>query len=336
MNKLAVILPTYNSAHFLKESIEAILNQTFKEFDLFIIDDCSTDNTEQFVAGFEDNRIKYLKNPQNIGLAATLNKGLKLLVNKYEYIARMDADDWCFSNRFEKQISFLEANSNIALCGTQGHWLKNINSINSSSWTYPTDNLEIKYNLLFAACFGHSSVIFRTAFLRDIKLWYDESIATCEDWDLWTRIIKKGEVANLPDFLMKYRIVEGSNHRAQENRKKHLRERSKVIANYWGSFNISCDANFIYDVYYNTNKVTKEVFKKNVSKLISMFNKLHVCATRDLNKEALQALEYRFLRSILRNWLHSGISKSSLSIWFLILKKVEFSNKIKVIKSIIK
>ena len=336
MNKLAVILPTYNSVHFLNESIESILNQTFKEFDLYIIDDCSTDNTEQFIEGFDDNRIKYLKNSLNLGLAATLNKGLKLLVNKYEYIARMDADDWCFPNRFEVQVSFLEANSNIALCGTQGYWVKDFDKMNTSVWSYPTDNLEIKYNLLFTACFGHSSVIFRTTFLRDIKIWYNESIDTCEDWDFWTRIIKERKVANLPDFLMKYRIVEGSNHRAKENRKKHLRERSKVIANYWQSFNITCDAFFIYDTYCNTNKVTKEVLKKNISKLINMFNKLHVCASQELNGDALRILEYRFLRSILRTWINSGIPKCSLNIWCLILKNVKFSNNVKVIKSIIK
>ncbi len=337
MNKLAVILPTYNSVHFLKESIEAILNQSFKEFDLYIIDDCSTDNTEQFVVDIDDNRIKYLKNSQNLGLAATLNKGLKLLINKYEYIARMDADDWCYPSRFDKQISFLEANNNIALCGTQGYWLKNLNMMNnSSSWSYPTGNLEIKYNLLFSACFGHSSVIFRTSFLRENKIWYNENIDTCEDWDLWTRIIKQGKVANLPDFLMKYRIVENSNHRASENREKHLRERSKVIANYWQSFNITSDPNFIHDAYYNSASVSKEVLKRNISKLISMFNVLNVHAAKELANEELRVLEYRCLRSILRTWVNSGITKNSLSIWFLILKNIKFSNKIKIVKSIIK
>ncbi|TXE12033.1 glycosyltransferase family 2 protein [Seonamhaeicola algicola] len=336
MNKLAVILPTYNSAHFLKESIGAILNQSFKEFELFIIDDCSTDNTEQFVQNIDDNRVKYIKNSKNLGLAATLNKGLKLLVDKYEYIARMDADDWCYTNRFEKQISFLEAHNDIVLCGTQGYWLRDFNVMNSSSWSYPTDNLEIKYNLLFTACFGHSSVIFRTSFLKENKIWYNESIDTCEDWDLWTRIIKQGKVANLPDFLMKYRIVDNSNHRAQENREKHLRERSKVIASYWQSFNISSNADFIYNSYYSSKSISKKEFEKNILTLIKMFNVLNVHASKELSKDGQQILEYRCLRSILRAWVNSGITKSALGIWFLILKNVKFTSKLKIIKSIIK
>ncbi|TYA71420.1 glycosyltransferase family 2 protein [Seonamhaeicola marinus] len=337
MNRLAVILPTYNSVHFLGESISAILDQSFKEFELFVIDDCSTDSTEQFVKNIDDNRVKYIRNSKNLGLAATLNKGLKLLVNQYEYIARMDADDWCYSNRFEKQISFLDSNTNIALCGTQGYWLKDLNVMNNPSpWVYPTDSLEIKYNLLFSACFGHSSVVFRSSFLRENKMWYSESIDTCEDWDLWTRIIKLGEVVNLPDFLMKYRIVENSNHRAQENREKHLRERSKVIAKYWQSFNISINSNFIYDTYYNSASISKKKLKENILTLIKMFNVLNVHAAKELSKDELKILEYRCLRSILRTWVNSGITKSSLSVWLLVLNNVHFSDKIKILKSIIK
>jgi glycosyltransferase involved in cell wall biosynthesis len=336
MKKLAVLLPSFNSLDFLRESIEAVLNQSFKEFHLYVIDDCSTDNTEQFVKGLMDDRIKYLKNDKNLGLSATLNKGLSFLINKYEYIARMDADDWCFPYRFYKQLSFLDTNKHIVLCGTQGYWLTDFEKNNVSNWSYATDHIEIKYNLLFTACFGHSSVIFRSSFLREYQLWYNEDIATCEDWDFWTRIIKIGEVANLPNYLMKYRIVEGSNHRSVQTRDRHLKEKSKVISNYWKSFDIKCDSKFIYDTYFNTDVISKKILKDNALKLIEMFNKLHQKAVEDLNIKSLQKLEYRFLRSILRVWLNSGVSRLAIDVWILIILNVKFSNKIKVIRSILK
>lgn len=335
MNKLAVILPTYNAEHFLIEAIDAISNQSFKEFDLYIIDDCSTDNTEYVVKSIVDTRIKYIKNSKNLGIAATLNRALKLVLNKYEYIARMDADDWCFSDRFNKQISFLDANKSIVLCGTQGYWLTDFSKINSS-WRYPTDHLDIKYHLLFAACFGHSSVMFRSTFLKNFTPWYDEDIRTCEDWDFWTRIIKKGEVANLPYFLMKYRIFDGSNHRSEENKQIHLKERSKVIANHWKSFNIECDENFIFDVYFSKKKKSKVKLESEMLKLIDMSNRLYDCALDELNQDQINKLRYRLLRNLKRNWGMSNISKFSIDIWSLIIRHIRFSSVFYTFKTIMR
>ena len=151
MKKLAVLMPTYNCAAYLSESIDSILNQTFSHFDFYIYDDCSTDNSQEIIESYNDERIFYRKNDINLGISKTLNKGLNELLENYEFIARMDADDWAYPERLQKQIDFLEENKTQVLCGTQGFWLKNLSETFSSTWKYPIENDYIKLYLLFAA-----------------------------------------------------------------------------------------------------------------------------------------------------------------------------------------
>ena len=105
---VSVILPVYNAELYIRESIQSILDQSFFEYELIILNDASTDNSENIILEFQDERIVYIKNDRNLKLIETLNKGLKIAKGKY--IARIDADDICFSDRFQKQISFLNNN----------------------------------------------------------------------------------------------------------------------------------------------------------------------------------------------------------------------------------
>jgi len=276
MKKLAVLMPTYNAADYLNESIDSILKQTFVNFDLYVYDDCSTDNTAELISEYKDSRLFYRKNKENCGIAKTLNKGLEDLLPQYEYIARMDADDWAYPERFQKQLKFLVKNQDIVLCGTQGYWLKDINQNPVSGWEYPINNEYIKCYLLFTASFGHSSVIFRSDCIIKYNLRYDETITTCEDWDLWIRIAKFGVVANLPEYLMKYRILENSNHRSLTKIKKHLEERSIIISNYWVNFDIRIMPEKVYEYYYGDKIIAKSDFIKKIKILINAFNHLYL------------------------------------------------------------
>ncbi|GAB5564471.1 MAG: glycosyltransferase family 2 protein [Winogradskyella sp.] len=336
MKTLAVILPTYNAAHFLEDAIASLLNQTYNSFDIYIIDDCSTDHTKEVVNSFEDSRVNYVKNKKNLGLASTLNLGLELLVKQYKYIARMDADDWAYPDRFQKQIAYLEKNQNIAVCGTQGNWVKSFEEESSTLWKYPFNHEELKYHLLFTACFGHSSVVFRSSFLIENNIKYNEYIKTCEDWDLWTRIIRLGNMANLPDYLMKYRIVQTSNHRSEENQRMHLKERSEVISNHWKSFGIECEREFIYDAYFDVTNQSKEEVKIRLLKLIDMSNRLCKRATNDLNLVQKKRLTYRLLRIIKRTWQQAEVPLLAIDIWFFILRDIKFTSMFNTLKTILK
>lgn len=333
MKKLAVLMPTYNCAKYLQESIDSILNQTYPDFDLYIYDDCSTDDTPQLVASYTDERIFYIKNSKNLGIAKTLNLGLEKLLSNYEYIARMDADDWAFPERFQKQMDFLEQNKSIALCGTQGFWLSNLSETPASEWHYPTGNNYLKLYLLFGASFGHSSVILRSDCFILNGFRYNEDIKTCEDWDLWIRVSKTTKVHNLSDFLMKYRIVPTSNHRSAENKNIHLRERAIIISNYWKTFGIDLTPDQVFEYYYESNPAMIRNFDSKLIKLIACFNQLVLNHTNDLNKEDKKKLSYLLSRRIADFKKRSNVSNYNFNTWFVLLSQVKFNTLLKLIKS---
>jgi glycosyltransferase involved in cell wall biosynthesis len=335
MKKLAVLLPTYNAAPYLNESIDSILNQTFSDFDLYVYDDCSTDTTESVVLKYTDSRVFYRKNVTNLGIARTLNLGLEALLPHYKYIARMDADDWSYPERFKKQLEYLEQNKEVVLCGTQGYWLKNINQNPISGWGYPKRHEYIRLYLLFGATFHHQTIIFRSQFIVENNLKYDENITTCEDWDLWTRIVIKGKIVNLPDFLIKCRILPFSNHHSPLNQGKHLQERSKIISNYWSSFNIELSPQQIFDFYYNENVVSKKQFIRDCKILIRAFNQLYIDTIDSLNPDDKRIFAYLLVRKIVRYWSHSKVSRIDPLVWWTIIKEVNFISKVKLTKSLI-
>ncbi len=336
MKKLAVLMPTYNCAKYINEAIDSILNQSFALFDLYIYDDCSNDETAVIISKHTDNRIFYIKNEQNLGIAKTLNSGLEKLLPNYEYIARMDADDWSFPDRFEKQIKFMEQNQHVAICGTQGYWLKDFSKLSNKNWLYPTANNYLQIYLLFAASFGHSSIILRTSIFLKERFFYNQNSKTCEDWDLWSRITKKYQVANLPDFLMKYRVLDNSNHRAASNQLLHFQERCVVISNLFKFHDIDVDKNDVFDFFYNQSVIAEKQFYALLLFWIKSFNKLYQDNQEKLTFFEKKDLSYLMARKISTFWKRSGKSKYNLRIWLLIFKNIKFINYYKLFKSQIK
>ena len=336
MKKLAVLMPTYNAEHFLKISIDSVLNQTYADFDLYIYDDCSVDNTEELITNYKDSRVFYRKNNINLGIAKTLNAGLEELLPKYKYIARMDADDWCYPERFEKQVEFLDKNTKVNLLGTQGFWQKDITQNNSNRWKYPLTHAFLKYQLLFSASFGHSSIMLRCDSFLHEKFKYDEKINTCEDWDLWIRVSKVLQIANLDDFLMKYRIDPNSNHRSSQNRKIHLEERSKIISEYWNSFKISISNHQVYEFYYDSIKYSDIEFSSILKFWIDVFNLIYEKSNDELSSLEQKQFSYLLSRRILDFWKRSGKSRWDLRLWYQIIIGLKVASKVKLIKSMIR
>ena len=335
MKKLAVLLPTYNASLYIKSSIDSLLNQTFYDFDIYVYDDCSSDNSEEIIHSFKNDRIFYRKNISNIGIAKTLNKGLEELLFQYEYIARMDADDWCYPNRFEKQLEHLENNPSTVLCGTQGYWLKDMELNPRKGWTYPTDSFYIQYYLLFGATFGHSSIVLRSQSFINFNLKYDETVKTCEDWELWVRVAKVGKMINLPDFLMKYRVLENSNHRSPDKIELHLLERSRIISNYWMYLGCNITEQEIFIIYFGNEESSIELFFNNMTKLILAFNTIYSKVNKSLSIKDKKDFSYLLARRILSYWKRCGVKRYNPMVWFLILKQVKFMGKLKLIKSIL-
>lgn len=197
--KVTVLMPVYNVALFIHEAIESILNQTMSDFELLIINDGSSDTTRDEVFKFNDSRIRFVENKQNIGLANTLNRGLELA--KGEYIARMDGDDISMPDRIEKQLAVLEKNQDIDICGAGYHFFgtKNYDVI------YPQRHDEIKVGLLFGCCM--IIPMFRKKSLLDKGLRYNQNFFPAEDYRFWVEcMLSDLRMFNIPEILFLYRM----------------------------------------------------------------------------------------------------------------------------------
>ncbi len=204
---ISVIMPAYNAEQFVEEAINSILCQTYRNWELIVINDQSTDRTCEIVQAYasRDDRITMVMGAGR-GVAAALNLGIEAA--KGDYIARMDADDISLPERFEKQARFLDEHPNIEVCATQFQRLYKYNSVPVDNSVVLLENQEIQTNLLFACVIAHPTVMFRRS-VFDCGWRYDEQVMA-EDYDLWTRMIPKIRFACLPDVLFQYRVSEES------------------------------------------------------------------------------------------------------------------------------
>ena len=205
---ISVLMPAYNAEKYIGIAIESILSQAFKDFELIIIDDCSKDSSYLIAEKYfkEDDRIVLLKNCENLKLSLTLNRGIKIARGKY--IARMDADDFSYSDRLEKQYNFLEMNPGVGIVG--GTMEVCDSKLNFKAYRrYNLDDENIRKNIFKYSPFSHPLVMIRKEIFDEIGL-YDTATNPAEDYDLWLRIGKCCKFANLEDVLLKYRIVEKS------------------------------------------------------------------------------------------------------------------------------
>lgn len=209
--KVTILMPVYNGEKYLKPAIDSILSQTYSDFEFIIINDGSTDETAKIILEYNDNRIIFINNQENIGYTPILNQGIKIA--KGEYIARMDSDDISLPDRLKKQIEFLDKNQNIGICGT---WYKTFGyEENEIKWSL-THN-EIKINLLFQNVLGHPTVMFRKNLFKEYNLEYNTSYMPAEDYELWSRATEYFEFANIPEFLFLYRTHESNISQTKKN-----------------------------------------------------------------------------------------------------------------------
>jgi glycosyltransferase involved in cell wall biosynthesis len=199
---VSVILPVYNAGEYLKEAVFSILNQTFTDFELILINDGSTDGCLNFLEEIVDTRIKRYDNPSNLGLIATLNRGIEL--SNGEFIARMDADDIAFPDRFSEQINVLK---NCPEIGVVGCWIQRF-GFKDDIFELPVNDAEIKTSLFFFCPLSHPAVILRKCLLIDNNIRYDERFLDAEDYQLWFQLVKVAKFYNIPKVLLKYRIHE--------------------------------------------------------------------------------------------------------------------------------
>jgi len=264
---VSVILPAYNCEKFIGKAIESVLQQTFTDFELIIINDGSTDNTEPVVHTFNDQRIVYLKNSSNHGLIYSLNKAITHVNGKY--IARMDSDDICLPGRLAKQKTFLDQNGNITVVASTIEFI-NEQEEKTGSWKLDRQTItpaQIKRAILQQNCIAHPTVMMRTEIIKKLK--YKEYQKNIEDYDLWLRLLNRGyKIAKLDEPLLLYRVHDTSItsiHLKNSNPFfKHLVMKIKFLSRFdhISAFSFNVFASAILDLIKGIIKAIKNIFEK--------------------------------------------------------------------------
>lgn len=203
--RVSVLMPTYNSACYLPEAIQSILAQTYIDFELVIVDDCSTDETPQILSYFaqNDDRICTVRNSENLGRGGARNRALEAR-QCCEYIAIMDSDDISLPDRLEKQVSFLEAHPDTVAVGTQVLNIDEQGNPTSEQTCLPHTHGSLAWTMTYSVPFCNPSVMMRTDAVRVLG-GYQES-SPVEDAEFWTRLVHTGRFANLDEILLHYRM----------------------------------------------------------------------------------------------------------------------------------
>ena len=197
--KVSVVMPFYNAAPFLKEAIDSMLAQTFTDFELILINDGSTDTSDDIVRSYEDSRMVYLVLEKNQGLVNALNRGLDTAAG--EYIARMDADDISLPARLEKQVRFLDQNPEVGVCGTAYRYFGDQDRTESP----PQNHQEAFTYLAKNSSIGHPTALIRKSVLDRHGIRYEKEYLYAEDYAFWIKIGQHARLVSLPEPLLHYR-----------------------------------------------------------------------------------------------------------------------------------
>lgn len=221
---VSIIMPVYNGALYIRESIESILSQTYSNFEFIIINDGSSDNTLEIIHSYADSRI-ILIDQKNTGTSQAMNVGIRIA--KGQYVARMDHDDIAMPERIAMQVQFLMKNPNYGVVGSSAYKIDACGNI-TGSIICPTTDEEIKVKLLRNTPFVHSSVMFSVKVFSDVGLYSNDfSRQPPEDFELFSRIQKKYKLANLSNILLLYRELSTG---LSNVLKPHIRERVILIS----------------------------------------------------------------------------------------------------------
>lgn len=202
--KVSVLTPIYRTDEgFLRAAIESVLGQTFRDFELLLLDDCPEDDREKVVRSYDDPRIVYVRNERNLGIAESRNRLMDMA--KGEYLAVFDHDDVCRPDRLEKQVAWLDAHPE---CGVVGGWTRL--TTNKATNTYPEGDREIKYGLMSSPTLWHPASMIRASVLKDHGIRYEAEYSPVEDYMLWMRLLPHTVFHNLQEVVIDYRWHDGN------------------------------------------------------------------------------------------------------------------------------
>lgn len=197
---ISVIISIRNAEDYVRQCIDSILQQSFKDFELLLFDDRSTDSTLEILQSYDDPRIQLEANKTVENFVELLNKGLDKAKGKY--IANMDGDDYCDLTRFQKQVDFMESHPSVGVLGSRAEYV----GAKTGLITPALDDIRIKAEMLLASQIIHGATMIRREVLETHKIRYNPEFKASQDYSLWVDLIEHTEFRNLEDPLLKYRI----------------------------------------------------------------------------------------------------------------------------------
>jgi len=218
--RISVIIPTYNRGEVLDRAIKSVLSQTYKNFEIIVVDDGSTDSTSRVLKKF-GNKIRYFSKLHG-GVSSSRNFGLEK--SEGSWVAFLDSDDYWLPEKLERQINFLKDHPDIAIVQTDEKWIRNGKLANPmkkhqkySGWIFPK---------CFPLCIvSPSAVMIHQRIFNDVGV-FDENLPVCEDYDLWLRTACKYQIALIPEKL----IVKTGGHSDQLSRQYWGMDRYRIMA----------------------------------------------------------------------------------------------------------
>ena len=294
---ISVVMPVFNSqVSYLKEAVDSILTQTFKDFEFVIIDDGSTGSCREYLESLSDPRIRIIHNEKNLGITKSLNIGLREARGKY--IARMDDDDISIPIRFEKQFAFMESNPDIILCGSKKVTIGKKRPL-ALLWKHSMiDMEEYRIKMLFVNPGpSHPTAFFRHDKLIKYNIWYDESLRYAQDYGMWETISHYGDVCILGDVLVLKRKHENQisiAHREQQDEcAKKIQK--KLLIELMGSItDKEVDQHFIHSTgFYKDAVITREIANW-YCRIMRANNQSHIYNARKLRRY-IEGIEKRLI-----------------------------------------
>ncbi|PIY12808.1 MAG: hypothetical protein COZ17_02580 [Flavobacteriaceae bacterium CG_4_10_14_3_um_filter_33_47] len=320
---ISVVLPVYNVAPYIKEALDSVLNQTIQDFEIIVIDDCSTDNTLEVIESIKDVRIRIIKKPENKGLIDSLNIGFSEAKGKY--IARMDGDDLNTPDRFEKQLHILQNKSEITACGC---WLQCFDASNKII-KHKQHHKEIQAQLLLSNSMSLGATMLKTNAYTRFK--FDDTKAHAEDYDFWAKTAWDSNLYNIQETLYHYRTHETQVSSLHNDFQKIQDVDIKLSLYHKINYNkIEFSDVFIKKMLFSTSEISVDeckLFFRWLNQLIQINKKQKVFGYKELS-EVIDFLKRKLVFDLFFTNTREGIDYNKRK---LILNSLPFKEKLFVV-----
>lgn len=259
--KITVFMPVYNSEKYLKQAIESILTQTYRNFEFLIINDGSTDSSLSIIESYSDERIRLINNSINRGLPYTRAKGLKLA--KGEFIALMDSDDIAYKDRLEKELYYLENNKEVVMVSSLTDLLIDNKIIKNRSFikgkNIVDENIMLDIQLMFWNTFSNPTCMFRKDFIVKNDIKYREECVVAQDYAFWVDCKSKGLFHIIPEALLAYRTGHENitkNYNTYKGKiRKEIIDNIRIRALNNNGFYLNCEEEKVYNTVFSDPKI---------------------------------------------------------------------------------